>query len=299
MTVSVVIATHNRRALLQEAVATVRDQTFDEWELLIVDDASTDDTWAWLGTLHAPCIRVLRQERRQERSAARNRGLAEARGDLIMFLDDDDLLRPCALAELSAAMRAHPEAIAAAGTCRILWPSGDSVKVYRPAKPVVRNIWRELLYGQVWANSGMCLFRTCIVRDCGGYDSAFNCCEDRKLWLQLSRLGPVVCIPRVVMEYRVHPGQYKSADIDAIRQAMWRGFIDSLPPEDRRIALGTRRAAEMVEISTSARSKRCFARALRTQIAACAAAPWLLSSPLTARPTWWSLKKSLLRVTAP
>src|SRR5438876_3252 len=97
MTVSVVIATRNRRALLAEAIATVFDQTFADWELLVVDDCSSDDTPRYLAGLDDTRIRIFRQTVPLERSAARNRGLREARGKFIMFLDDDDLLRPAAL----------------------------------------------------------------------------------------------------------------------------------------------------------------------------------------------------------
>src|SRR6266511_2364656 len=143
MTVSVVIATRNRPALLAEAIATVFDQTFADWELLVVDDCSNDDTPRYLAGLDDTRIRIFRQTVPLDRSAARNRGLREARGEFIMFLDDDDLLRPSALANLVAALRADPSAVAAAAPCRVLRTNGDSVKVYWPATASSRVIWRE------------------------------------------------------------------------------------------------------------------------------------------------------------
>src|SRR5207249_6673035 len=91
--VSVVIATRNRRLFLSEAIATVQQQTFDDWELIVVDDASTYDTPSFLGGLRDSRIRDIRQATHGQRSVARNRGLADARGEFVMFLDDDDLLR--------------------------------------------------------------------------------------------------------------------------------------------------------------------------------------------------------------
>ena len=126
--VSVVIATRNRRHLLAETIATVQEQTLGDWELIVVDDASTDDTILHLEGLDDHRLTLLRQEVHGERSAARNVGLAAARGEFVMFLDDDDLLRPSALADLVRALRAQPHALAASGACRILQRNGDSVK---------------------------------------------------------------------------------------------------------------------------------------------------------------------------
>jgi glycosyltransferase involved in cell wall biosynthesis len=92
--VSVVIPTRDRLAYLKEAVASVRAQTFGRWELLIVDDASEDETPDWLGSLEDPHIRVIRLDQHVHRAAARNRGLDLAAGEYVIFLDDDDRFRP-------------------------------------------------------------------------------------------------------------------------------------------------------------------------------------------------------------
>ena len=295
--VSVVIATRNRRQLLSETIATVTEQTLGDWELIVVDDASTDDTIPHLETIDDRRIFTLRQEVHGERSAARNAGLAAARGEFVMFLDDDDLLRPAALDHLVRALRAQPDAVAASGACRILHRNGDSVKVYRPAEERTRIIWRELLFGW-WSNSGQNLYRTATIREIGGFDHALVPCEDRKLWLAVALRGPVCLVPSVVMEYRQHDGQSKPPNVDEIRQSVWRDFISGLPstrqPEARRI----RRASELVERAESARVAGRFGAAFAMYVQACWLAPHLLRSPLTGRPLWWGLRKSLLRVRA-
>lgn len=296
--VSVVIATHNRRALLAEAIATVFGQTGSAWELIVVDDASTDDTAAFLATLQDFRVRTFHEETNVERSRARNRGLSEARGEFIMFLDDDDLLRPNALEYLAAGLREHANAVAATAPCRILIEDGDSVKVYWPSRLYVRTIWRELLFG-FWANSGQSLFRTSVVRSLGGFDPSLAQCEDRKLWLQVTRRGPVCLLPSVALEYRVHAGQKKAANLDDIRRRVWRAFIEELPNTERRQALRTRESAELIERAQRCRVEGGWGRALILQLRGCRRAPWLLVSPLTARPLWWGLKKCLLRSTAP
>ena len=126
-----------------------------------------------------------------------------------------------------------------------------------------------------------------------------NACEDRKLWLTVARRGRVRVIPPVAMEYRIHDGQSKPANVDEIRQAVWRDFIDGLPRREQLQAHRIRHAAELVELSEKARRERRWLLALRLQLAACLAAPRLVLSPLTGRPMWWGLKKCLLRVAEP
>ena len=96
--ISVVLATYDRRRSLPRAIASVLAQQGARFELIIVDDASRDDTLAYLATLEDPRIRVLASERNHGPSAARNRGLAAARGELVAFLNSDDAYRPGRLA---------------------------------------------------------------------------------------------------------------------------------------------------------------------------------------------------------
>jgi glycosyltransferase involved in cell wall biosynthesis len=284
--------------LLAQTIARVQEQTFSDWEMIVVDDASTDDTGALLESLQDPRIRYIRRAERGYRSVACNEGLAVARGELVMFLDDDDLLRRTALEELVRALDTHPHALAAAGACRILQRNGDSVKVYRPAREHTRFIWRELLFGW-WSVSGQNMYRTAAVRAVGGFDPTLIDCQDRKLWLEIAWRAPVCITPAVVMEYRQHDGQIKQPDLLAQRQAVWWGFIAKLPP-DRQVQGGRiRRAAASVEASEKARLAGAFGMAFVRQLHAWWLAPSLVFSPLTGRPLWWGVKKCLLRVSTP
>ena len=104
MRVSVVVAAYNVADLIGRALESVRAQTFDDWEVLVVDDASTDGTSyavASVAEIDAR-IRLLRQEKNQGPAVARNRGIAEARGDWIAVLDADDAWRPDRLERLLA-----------------------------------------------------------------------------------------------------------------------------------------------------------------------------------------------------
>jgi glycosyltransferase involved in cell wall biosynthesis len=105
---SVVVATYNRRTSLPRAIASVFAQEGVTFELIVVDDASTDDTLAYLATLTDPRLRVISAPKNLGPSGARNLGLAAARGEFVAFLDSDDAYRPGRLAVPATAMRADP-----------------------------------------------------------------------------------------------------------------------------------------------------------------------------------------------
>jgi hypothetical protein len=108
--ISVVLSTHNRADLVPRAITSVMDQSYSNLELVVVDDASDDDTPKMLSAFSDPRIRVLRREKQGGASATRNTGLAEARGDYIAYLDDDNVMHPHWLRGVAWAFELHPDA---------------------------------------------------------------------------------------------------------------------------------------------------------------------------------------------
>ena len=297
--ITVVIPTRDRRLLLSQTITAVMAQTNQDWELIVVDDGSTDDTRPFLEGLHDPRVRCIIRDDSGGPSVARNAGLALARGEHIMFLDDDDLLRPEALDRLSDALMAHPECVAATAACRLYTENVGSLKVYHPPRAYVGVIWRELLFGW-WANSGQMMFRTEVIRAIGGYDPHYFNTQDRKLWLHVAIRGPVCVLPFVAMEYRQHARQISKYDgIPAQRRQVWNEFIAALSAPLQREARGIRQAADLVQEAVESRAAGRNLAALQQQLRACLAAPALLRSPITRRPLWWGIKKCLLGVRTP
>src|SRR3954451_3052895 len=112
--ISVIVPTRNRRELVAEAIASVEAQSYTRWELLVVDDASTDDTADYLATLEDPRIRVLECDGRGC-CAARTVALEVARGDLFVYLDDDNRFDPHWLRAVAVSFAAHPGAVVGYG----------------------------------------------------------------------------------------------------------------------------------------------------------------------------------------
>jgi len=246
--VSVVVASRNRFDWLQLCVESVLSQENVSWELIIIDDASTDQPGSWFGELESDRIRIYRFEEQRERCTARNKGLAMAKGCYVMFLDDDDWLWPDALRLLSSALEKNDEAVASVGGRWAVFTGEDyERRDAHPRRILNRYILDELLFG--WsAVSGQNLYRTSTIQSVGGYEDAKQVpCEDRLLWLRVAALGSVVLIPEVVMSYRYHDTQVRPADIQTIRDRVVRRVIRSLPKDERRKSLKLRRSGRLVE----------------------------------------------------
>jgi hypothetical protein len=279
--VTVVIPTRNRLRLLKEALDSVWGQLYTDWELIVVDDASDDGTAEWLSANAQARTRAIRLESHLERSAARNRGLWAARGEFVLFLDDDDRLRLDALGALTRTLRANPKAVAAVGSHVVVDEHRSRPPGWRPL-PVsfVRDIWPETLFGWV-PLPGQCLFRTNHLRACGGWNEAKTLIakEDQDLWL---RLGPAAFVPTTVLEYRVHPGQWRGADHELEEMQLREDFLHVVRPDQVSVANGAIRARTLMRAAFNAHSQGDFWPALRSALAAVSSAPRLLSSPITA-----------------
>jgi glycosyltransferase involved in cell wall biosynthesis len=188
--VSVIIPTYNRAAMVQEAVASVLTQTYSDFELIVVDDGSFDDTARVLNS-YSGRIRVHRQDNRGV-SAARNAGIAMAKGTLIAFLDSDDLWLPEKLAVQTAYFLNHPDAMICQTEER--WVR-NNVRVNpknRHKKPS-GLIYASSLHLCLVSPSAVMIRRSLLDR-VGLFDENLPACEDYDLWLRISCRFPVYLI---------------------------------------------------------------------------------------------------------
>ena len=193
--VSVVIPTRNRRHLLEEALQSVLRQTVAVHECIIVNDGSADETREFLDRVDGPGIVVVSLGKSLGRCAARNLGLQRASGDLVLFLDDDDVLERTAIEVLSAALLEHAEAIGAIGGRTLFDGQARRRRIRCTRAAAVRYVGPEVLAGW-YAVPGQCLFRTHVVQRVGGWDEELRVAEDQDLLLRTDRQGPVVLDPR-------------------------------------------------------------------------------------------------------
>ena len=246
--VTVVITTHNRLQWLKQCVESVICQQGVSWELIVIDDASSDQTWSWLAEITHTQIRLHRFEQNHERCLARNKGLAMARGRYVMFLDDDDWLWADALSLLSNSLDENPDANAVIGArWAVFTEEGYERRDAHPRRGLKRNVLDELLFG--WSSvSGQNLYRTDIIRSVGGFEEPkLIPCEDRLLWMRVAMMGSVIMRPETVMSYRFHAGQARPVDIRLLREQVAHRIIRSLPKSTRRKALKLRRSGRLIE----------------------------------------------------
>ena len=234
---SVIIPTYNRAALVPEAVASVLAQTWRDFEVLVVDDASTDGTAAALAAFGSR-IRLLRHAFRLGVAAARNLGISAARGQWLAFLDSDDLWRPEKLARQMAYLAGHPELV----LCQTeeTWERrGLKVNQPRSHRKIGGWIFFPSLARCLVSPSAVVLNRT-VFEEHGGFDENLPAAEDYDLWLRLSWRYQIGLLPEALVIKRGGRADQLSAQwgLDRFRIQALRKLLDDpeLPAPEARAA---------------------------------------------------------------
>jgi glycosyltransferase involved in cell wall biosynthesis len=207
---SVVVPTYNRSRRLQRALNSIAAQTMQDYEVIVVDDGSTDQTPSLLATLQSERLRALRNEPNRGVSGSRNRGCAAARGEFLVFLDDDDQLRPAALACLKEAHLAAPELDFFWGERSIheMNFAGDQVGVREDDWSRVRaplSGSEFLPFAVATATNSAFTIRRGVFEALGGFDETLKMSEDRELFIRLARNGnPGAPVPQVLVDVDEH-----------------------------------------------------------------------------------------------
>lgn len=195
--VTVVIPVHDDAGFLPETLASVYEQTYPSWEIIVVDDGSTDpETVSFLDSMQRPRLRLIRQEN-LGLPGARNTGMRASRARYLVPLDSDDQLEPDFLTRLVSALEPHPQAAYAHCYAR-LHHDIDAYWVTRPFNPY----WQLLGNGVV----GCVLLRREAWEAVGGYDETMRLGhEDWEFWLRLmSQRWGQVQVPDALFKYRKH-----------------------------------------------------------------------------------------------
>ena len=214
--VSVLMAVRDGGQFLAEAVASIRWQSFRDWELVVVDDGSADGTDEVLQA--AACaerrIRVFRQERLGLVTAL-NRAVAEARGEFFARMDADDLSHPHRLGRQLAYLTAHPE-VGVLGTAVRRFGAGCGIW-RRPAEDAALRA--ALLFEAPFAHPTVILRRSLWESAAGeGYREGFRAAEDIDLWERLAPHTQFANLREPLLDYRVHVAQVTSVATEEMAQ---------------------------------------------------------------------------------
>jgi glycosyltransferase involved in cell wall biosynthesis len=203
--VSVIIPTCNRRALLPAAIRSVLNQTFGDFELVVVDDASDESIEEVVKAFEDKRVRLIRHVSRRGGAAARNTGIHNSHGDYIAFLDDDDEWYPAKLArQMEVMLKSRPEVGAVyAGYFVVDRTTG---KVCLQRVPTQRgDLCSTLLKSNpIGTTSSILVKRTCLEK-VGNFDEALPSFQDRDLWIRISREFHFDYVQEPLFNYFVHP----------------------------------------------------------------------------------------------
>lgn len=210
--VSVVIPVFNAARTIERALTSVFRQSYADYEVILVDDASSDGSAERIaavlraaGEARARTAEVITFSRNQGAAAARNAGIRAARGELVAFLDADDEWLPEKLARQVAAFDAAPDAVVAGCNAEWLGPSGKLSHRLEDG-PVVtgRDAWKALLRS-CYLSTPCVVARRAALEAEGGFDPALTVGEDQDLWFRLAERGPVLYLAQVLVRIHKQP----------------------------------------------------------------------------------------------
>lgn len=200
--ISVVMPTRNRAAFIERAIRSVQAQTFQDWELLVLDDGSTDATPETVRELAAADARICyHRVSANGCSRVRAQGLNLARGEYMGFLDDDDEYEPEMLAREAAYLDANPGVDLVCSSVVIYDEAADTKEVW-PKDPHLT--FEKMVFGNT-VQICTVLARRASLQRAGGFCVALESCDDYMMWLSVARIGKLAFLPGPpVAVYHLH-----------------------------------------------------------------------------------------------
>lgn len=199
--VSVLMPVYNAQQYLAEAIDSIINQTFTDWELLIINDGSTDDSEAIIKSYQDFRIRYIENESNLKLIATLNKGIALCQGDYIARMDADDIAMPGRLRQQVAFMDSHPDYVMCGADATIIDMDGTP-------KGTIRNLQTNdllqinLLFSSPFVHPVMMIRRSALINNL--YDSNYIHAEDYELWCRLSKQGKIANIGKELLKYRWH-----------------------------------------------------------------------------------------------
>lgn len=242
-TVSVILPVFNGARFLQECVDSILNQTFSDFELICIDDGSTDETMQILASYDDDRIKIITQKN-SGIVAALNNGLEIAQGHYIARMDADDICMPNRFSAQVDFLDTHSDVAVVGSFVTVINAQGKSVdKWHIPVTPrwVRKRLW---LFPPVYHPTVM--VRANVIKSVGGYPDVKHV-EDYALWIRLSRTQAMANIPQRLLQYRIHDqnvssrfGDLQLKNHKTVRRAAWRGR--ALESTDREFVINSLRS---------------------------------------------------------
>jgi len=197
--VTVIIPTFNRAAIIGRAIRSVLGQTFQDWELLVVDDASTDGTEREVKSFSDDRIKYLRHDQNRRVSAARNTGIRSARGEYVSFLDDDDEWLPEKLAKEVEVFRNSDPDVGLVYTGKTVFDEhGRVLQIRMPTES--GWVYDTMLEQHFIGSPSRVTVRKQVLDRVAGFDETFVNCQDYDLWLRVAKVSKIAAVPHFLVK---------------------------------------------------------------------------------------------------
>jgi Glycosyl transferase family 2 len=220
--VTVLMAVHNGEPFVRQSLQSVLAQTYNEFELLVIDDASTDTTPEIVRRLGDNRVRLIRNERNLGQVPSLNRGLREAQGEYVARLDADDICLSERLARQVAVLESNPAVCLVGSWIQAVDERGRELgRLQRTLTDYVDFLYHTLIM-RVYISHPASMYRRAPVLALGGYDETKGPAEDKDLWRKLAlERHDARIVPEILLRYRVHDEQLSKT------QASYQQWIDA------------------------------------------------------------------------
>lgn len=247
--ISVIMPAYNGEQYLQEAIQSILDQTEKNFEFVIINDGSTDNTWKMLKNNSDTRIRLFQNEKNIGLAGSLNKGLALARGMYITRMDADDIALPKRFEKQIAYLECHPEVGVLGSQMMITDAKGKVTGTYRVPQTHGAILWR-LFFGNPMAHPTV-MFRRTVLRENEGYDTTLGASQDKELWARLIHRTQFANLNENLLKYRKH------------QHSVWANHADVA--HNVSLAVGRKLASEYLEENISVATWSLVDRSQHTQ----------------------------------
>jgi len=216
--VTVLIPVYNREGYVRDAIESVLAQTFTDFELLVIDDGSTDRSCEVVQSYHDPRMRVVCNETNAGIPKTRNTGIRLARGEYLAFLDSDDWAYPERLAKQVAFLDSHPDYAAVGAWVDWMDEEGRSLRRVK-RKPVLPDEIAALRLFQQGIENSASMARIVVLREYE-HQEEYDVSEDFDLWARIAAHYQLATLPDVLVRRRMHSGRISEGKAHRIKETL-------------------------------------------------------------------------------
>lgn len=206
--VSIIMPTYNRENIIQNAIDSVLNQNYENWELLVIDDGSSDNTLELLNNINNDKIKVISYGENKGHSFARNTGLKNAKGDIIMYLDSDNEWDPRYIETMVGAFIELPDAVALYSG-QLLYSEYNS----KPYAIRFGSFNKPLLHNRNYIDLNCFCHKKCVFNVIGGFDEELIKLVDFDYILRMSNRFKIYSVPVLLSKYYEDPNVHRVTDI--------------------------------------------------------------------------------------